>query len=83
MAPCPNVGSDPDRADPDRVGWKITSPAVAFADPVYQLIPEPAAPGQSLLLSMARSMGVAKFAGWARLVDDGDFEMEALKAKGL
>jgi peptidoglycan/xylan/chitin deacetylase (PgdA/CDA1 family) len=65
------------------MGWKITSPAVAFTDPVYQLIPERAAPGQSLLLSMARSMGMARFAGWERLVDDGDFEMDALKAKGL
>lgn len=62
------------------MGWAITTPAVAFADPVYQLMPERAAPGQSLLLSMARSLGLGKFDGWTRLVDDGDFEIETLKA---
>ncbi|MFZ6656749.1 polysaccharide deacetylase family protein [Undibacterium sp. TJN19] len=65
------------------MGWKITDPATALADSVYQLIPERAAAGQSLLLSMARTLGMAKFAGWERLVDDGDFEMEALKRQGL
>ncbi|MES2050297.1 MAG: polysaccharide deacetylase family protein [Pseudomonadota bacterium] len=65
------------------MGWSITTPSAAFADTVYQLIPERAAPGQSLLLSMARSLGLGKFEGWARLVDDGDFEIEALKAHGL
>lgn len=33
-----------------------------------------------LLLSMARTLGVGKFDGWERLVDDGDYEMELLKA---
>ena len=42
-----------------------------------------AAAGQSLLLSMARSLGLGKVQGWERLVDDGDFEIEALKAAGL
>ena len=65
------------------MGWSITTPAAAFADPVYQLMPERAAPGQSLLLSMARSLGVGKFTGWERLVDDGDYEMGVLKAQGL
>ncbi|HEX9390351.1 MAG TPA: polysaccharide deacetylase family protein [Usitatibacteraceae bacterium] len=64
-------------------GWAITTPALAFADPVYQLQPERAAPGQSLLLSMARTLGLGKFEGWERLVDDGDFEIAALKAEGL
>ncbi len=65
------------------MGWTIVAPATAFADPIYQLMPERAAPGQSLLLSMARSLGLGKFEGWARLVDDGDLEIEALKAHGL
>lgn len=62
------------------MGWSITTPAAAFADPVYQLMPERAAAGQSLLLSMARTLGFGKFDGWERLVDDGDYEMELLKA---
>jgi peptidoglycan/xylan/chitin deacetylase (PgdA/CDA1 family) len=61
------------------MGWSITTPAAAFADPVYQLMPERAAAGQSLLLSMARSLGMGKFPGWERLVDDGDHEMALLK----
>ncbi|MFZ6843769.1 polysaccharide deacetylase family protein [Undibacterium sp. RuTC16W] len=65
------------------MGWNIVTPASAFADPVYQLVPDRPAPGQSLLLSMARSLGVAKFDGWTRLVDDGDAEIEALKVQGL
>lgn len=65
------------------MGWKFTTPAAAFSDPVYQLVPERTEPGQSLLLSMARSLGLDKFAGWERLVDDGDFEIEALKKQGL
>lgn len=67
----------------ESMGWSITTPAAAFADPVYQLMPDRPAAGQSLLLSMARSLGVGKFAGWERLVDDGDFEIAALKAQGL
>jgi peptidoglycan/xylan/chitin deacetylase (PgdA/CDA1 family) len=60
------------------MGWKVTSAAEAFADPVYELVPERPAPGQSLLLSIARSQGMGKFPGWERLVDDGDFEIKAL-----
>ncbi len=65
-------------------GWTITTPEVAFADPVYQLQPEVDAAGQSLLLSLAKSQGLwklngAKFEGWERLHDDGDFEIDALK----
>lgn len=65
------------------MGWSITTTAAAFEDPVYQLMPERAAAGQSLLLSMARTLGFGKTEGWERLVDDGDFEIEALKAVGL
>lgn len=65
------------------MGWGVTTPAAAFADPVYQLTPERAAPGQSLLLSMGRTLGLGKFPGGERLVDDGDHEMAELKAQGL
>ncbi len=64
-------------------GWSITTPALAFADRVYTLQPDRQDPGQSLLLSMARSLGLGRFEGWARLVDDGDFEMALLKAQGV
>ncbi|MDQ1921050.1 polysaccharide deacetylase family protein [Massilia pseudoviolaceinigra] len=64
------------------MGWTIVSPAKAFEDPVYQLAPQRAAPGQSLLLSMSRSLGVDKFDGWERLVDDGDADIASLKAQG-
>lgn len=66
-----------------QMGWSFTTPAAAFADPVYQLLPERAAPGQSLLLSMARTLGHGKFEGWERIVDDGDYEIEALRRQGL
>jgi peptidoglycan/xylan/chitin deacetylase (PgdA/CDA1 family) len=65
------------------MGWTITTPAKAFDDAVYQKEPERQVPGQSLLLSIARGKGLGKFAGWERLVDDGDFEIDQLKAKGL
>jgi peptidoglycan-N-acetylglucosamine deacetylase len=64
-------------------GWSINTPAQAFADPVYDLQPLTPDPGQSLLLSMARSLGLGRFEGWQRLVDDGDWEVNALKAQGL
>ncbi|MEO5935568.1 MAG: polysaccharide deacetylase family protein [Duganella sp.] len=65
------------------MGWTIVTPAQAFADPVYQLQPERPAPGQSLLLSIARTRGMGKFEGWQRIVDDGDFEIEQLKDAGV
>jgi peptidoglycan/xylan/chitin deacetylase (PgdA/CDA1 family) len=70
------------------MGWSITTPAAAFQDPVYALQPERPKPGQSLLLSMARSLGLwsfdgSKFEGWERLMDDGEFEIDALKAQGI
>ncbi|MES2125682.1 MAG: polysaccharide deacetylase family protein [Pseudomonadota bacterium] len=65
------------------MGWTIVPPQAAFADPIYQLVPEHAVPGQSLLLSMARSLGLGKFEGWERLVDDGDADIAALKDAGM
>ena len=65
------------------MGWTIVTPAQAFADPVYQLQPERPAPGQSLLLSIARTRGMGKFEGWERIVDDGDFEIEQLEKAGV
>lgn len=65
------------------MGWTITTPAQAYADPVYQLTPDRPVPGQSLLLSIARNRGMDKFEGWTRLVDDGDFEIAKLKESGL
>jgi len=64
-------------------GWAFTTPDQAFADPAYALPPEQLVAGQSVLLSMARSMGLDKFRGWERLVDDGDFEIALLKAQGI
>lgn len=61
------------------MGWTITTPAAAFEDPVYRLEPDRPAAGQSLLLAMARSLGLGKFDGWQRLADDGDVEIEALQ----
>ncbi|MEJ7806512.1 MAG: polysaccharide deacetylase family protein, partial [Telluria sp.] len=62
-----------------QMGWTITTPELAFQDPVYALNPINAFTGQSLLLSMARSLGLGRFEGWARLVDDGDAEIDMLK----
>ncbi len=65
------------------MGWTITTPEAALQDPVYALNPVNAVAGQSLLMSMARSLGLGKFDGWERLVDDGDADIEALKAQGI
>lgn len=62
------------------MGWTITTPEAAFADPVYALAPDRPVAGQSLLLSMARVLGLGKFEGWDRLVDDGDYEIAAIAA---
>jgi peptidoglycan/xylan/chitin deacetylase (PgdA/CDA1 family) len=67
----------------NEMGWTIVTPEQAFRDPVYALVPERPAAGQSLLLSLARTLGHARFDGWTRLVDDGDAEIAALKAQGL
>lgn len=63
------------------MGWTIVAPATAFADPVYQLAPQQPVHGQSLLLSMARSLGVDKL-DKQRLQDDGEADIGRLKAQG-
>lgn len=63
-------------------GWRAVSPEEAYADPIYALQPDRPVAGQSLLLSMSRSLGLGSFDGWERLVDDGEFEMQALKKLG-
>lgn len=65
------------------MGWTITTTAQAYADPVYLLNPDRQAPGQSLLLSMGRSLGLSNQDLDLRLMDDGDFEIEALEQQGL
>lgn len=64
-------------------GWTVVPPERAYEDPVYALQPANPAPGQSLLLGMARSLGLGRFEGWERLVDDGDAEIAWLKARGI
>ncbi len=63
-------------------GWTFVSPAEAFADPVYLEQPERLFPGQSLLLSIARSRNI-KLADVDRLVDDADAEIEEMDRLGL
>jgi len=65
------------------MGWKIITPAEAFADPVYKLEPVRKAAGQSLLLSLGRTLGLGLTPGGERQVDDGDYEMDELAKKGL
>ncbi|KQV45578.1 polysaccharide deacetylase [Duganella sp. Root198D2] len=66
-----------------QMGWKIVTPAEAFADPVYQLEPVRKVAGQSLLLSLGRTLGLGMMPGGERLVDDGDYEIAELAKKGL
>ncbi len=66
-----------------REGWTFVDPEKAFEDPVYQLQPERPAPGQSLLLSLACTRGWKLVPEFARLMDDGDYEIEALQQQGL
>lgn len=65
------------------MGWKIITPAEAFADPVYKLEPVRKAAGQSLLLSLGRTLGLGLTPGGERLVDDGDYEIAELAKNGL
>lgn len=65
------------------MGWKIITPAEAFADPVYMLEPVRKAAGQSQLLSLGRTLGLGLTPGGERLVDDGDYEIAELAKKGL
>lgn len=63
------------------MGWTIVAPDQAFADPVYRLVPQQAAHGQSLLLSMSRSLGLDHY-DKKRLQDDGEADIGRLKAQG-
>lgn len=63
-------------------GWTFVDPEKAYEDPVYQLQPDRPAPGQSLLLSLARSRGWKPVPEFERLMDDGDFEIKALEKQG-
>ena len=63
-------------------GWTLVAPEVAFADPVYREEPDRPAPGQSLLLSLARARGWKLVPEFERLMDDGDAEIEALAKQG-
>ncbi len=64
------------------MGWTLTDPATAFQDFAYTLDPQRPSPGQSLLISAARSLGYRPD-NWERMLDDGDFEILQLKQKGL
>ncbi|UOD28103.1 polysaccharide deacetylase family protein [Massilia violaceinigra] len=64
------------------MGWTIVAPAKAFEDPVYQFSPQRPAHGQSLLLSMSRSLGMDKLDDKKRLQDDGEADIGRLKAQG-
>lgn len=66
----------------ERMQWTITDPEATYRDFVYTLEPQRPAPGQSLLLSIARSLGYRP-AGWERLVDDGDAEIDSLRRQGV
>ncbi|WP_229632066.1 polysaccharide deacetylase family protein [Pseudoduganella violaceinigra] len=70
-------------AEIEGMGWKIITPAEAFADPVYKLEPVRKAAGQSLLISLGRVLGMGLMPGGERLVDDGDYEIAELAKKGL
>jgi peptidoglycan-N-acetylglucosamine deacetylase len=59
-------------------GWTITSPELAFQDFVYSLEPQRPVPGQSLLISAARSLGYRPD-NWERLLDDGDADILKLE----
>jgi peptidoglycan-N-acetylglucosamine deacetylase len=65
-----------------RGGFTFVDPEKAYQDPVYRLEPDRPAPGQSLLLSLARSRGWKLLPEFERLVDDGDFEIAALEKAG-
>jgi peptidoglycan/xylan/chitin deacetylase (PgdA/CDA1 family) len=63
-------------------GWTFLDPEKAYEDPVYEQQPDRPAPGQSLLLSLARSRGWKLMPEFERLMDDGDFEIAALEKQG-
>ena len=63
-------------------GWTFVSPEAAYADPVYRLEPDRPVPGQSLLVSIARSNGVGRTPEILRLLDDADAEIAELAKLG-
>ncbi len=63
------------------MGWTLTDPEKAYQDFAYSLDPQRPSPGQSLLISAARSLGYRP-GNWERLLDDGDEEIQELKRKG-
>lgn len=65
------------------MGWTIVAPAEAYQDPVYKLEPVRKAAGQSMLLSLGRTLGLGVMPGGERLVDDGDYEIAQLQASGV
>lgn len=64
------------------LGWTIVSPDEAYRDFAYELEPQRLAPGQSLLISAARSLGYRP-ANWERLLDDGDADILKLRRSGV
>lgn len=64
------------------MGWTITDPQSAYEDFVYSLEPQRPSPGQSLLISAARSLGYRPD-GWERLLDDGDADIAELQRLGV
>jgi peptidoglycan-N-acetylglucosamine deacetylase len=64
------------------MGWAIVGPEEAYRDFVYELEPQRPSPGQSLLISAARSLGYRP-AGWERLLDDGDADILELRRSGV
>ncbi len=66
----------------EAMGWTFTDPGAALQDFVYTLDPQAPAPGQSLLISAARSLGYRP-ENWERLLDDGDKEIEELERLGV
>ena len=66
----------------EEMHWTISDPKAAYRDFVYTLEPQRPAPGQRLLLSIARSVGYRPD-GRERLVDDGDAEIDSLRRQGV
>ena len=60
-------------------GWEIIAPETAFADPVYSSEPESRVPGQSLLVSLARSRFGKNMPELIDLFDDGDAAIAGLE----
>jgi hypothetical protein len=59
--------------------WRAADPRKVYEDALYQMQPDRLEPGQSLLLSVARSRGI-DLKPYERLMDDGDAEIALLNA---